>query len=117
MPRADRLQARANQATVVAGLWGEVGDSADRYQVEPTTKVEPSVELRTKCGPERESQACAAQALVREVALGTMRIEKRKSWKLFFRDEVMVDDDDIDSLCRGLGDPFVVARPAVAGHQ
>ena len=111
------LQARANQTPVVPGQRRKVGNRADRDQIEPSAEVELGAHLGAQRSAQRKGKTRAAKALVGETTLGAMRVEKREGREGFFGHEVVVDHDDVDARGPGFGDPFVITRTAIAGHQ
>ena len=62
------------------------------------SRLAPSA-LRTR-GAERERQPARGQALVREAALGTVRVQERERRQRLGRDQVVIDHDHVDARAR-----------------
>ena len=96
-PRAEQGEAGADERAVVAVEGRDVADRADGDEVEPAPHVEGDAELGADARRHRQRQADGRQALVREAALGAVRVEERQRRERRVGDAVVVDDDGVDA--------------------
>jgi hypothetical protein len=114
---SDPQKTGAREPAIVPVERSDVGNRAERDQIEPRPQIDRRSDRRAHRGADGKREPSAAQALVRKTAVVAMRIQECERRKRLVRHEMMVDDDDVDpDRVRGR-DALVIARAAIARHD